>query len=215
MGTTELAGAGAVISTVQDYGRWLKCLLHENEPFSKDVHNDIKKPRMLITTEPTRGADIVHYGLGWARKVYRGHVVYSHSGGMHAYGAQTYWVPEANFGAVAFANTSWSSNAVEDIIIYRLIEDKLGIAESERFDFDGEYVATDLLKNGMLTCFPQLGGQNRAVGCRNATGRSAKDDFPRQTREAFAPHFRYWGTRGNIRRSWLRSDDSVRAASPQ
>ncbi|UNI22687.1 hypothetical protein JDV02_008551 [Purpureocillium takamizusanense] len=139
MGTTELAGAGAVISTVQDYSRWLKCLLHESEPFSKDVHDDIRKPRMLVTTEPTRGADLIHYGLGWARKVYRGHVIYSHSGGMHAYGAQTYWVPEAKFGAVAFANTSWSSNAVEDIIIYRLIENRLGIAESERFDFDGDW----------------------------------------------------------------------------
>ncbi|KAJ6442017.1 penicillin-binding protein [Purpureocillium lavendulum] len=139
MGTTELAGAGAVISTVQDYTRWLKCLLHEKEPFSKDVHKDIKTPRMLVTTEPTRGADIVHYGLGWARKVYRGHVIYSHSGGMHAYGAQVYWVPAAKFGAVAFANTSWSSNAIEDVVIYRLIEDKLGIPTAERFDFDGDW----------------------------------------------------------------------------
>lgn len=53
---------------------------------------------------------------------------------MHAFGAQAYIrLPDAKFGAVAFANTSLTSDAIEAVDIYRLI-DKLVIPESERFD---------------------------------------------------------------------------------
>ncbi|POR32882.1 Uncharacterized protein TPAR_06918, partial [Tolypocladium paradoxum] len=121
------------------YRRRLRlCLLHA-APFSRSVHRDIKKPRMLATTAPRRGLDISLYGLAWNRKLSKGHVIYTHAGGMHAFGAQVYWLPDAKFGAVAFANTAWTSNAVEDVIIYRLIHDKLGIPESERIDFDKDW----------------------------------------------------------------------------
>ena len=135
----EDAAPGGVISTVADYARWVKCLIDESAPFSSDVHKDIRKPRIMESTEPSGGADIGLYGLGWTRKTYKGHVMYRHSGGMNAFGAQVYWFPNAKFGTVAFANTALTSNAVEDIALYRLIDEKLGIPESERFDFAKRY----------------------------------------------------------------------------
>lgn len=161
----EDAAPGGVISTVADYARWVKCLLDEAAPFSSNAHKDMRKPRILATTEPAKGADLSTYGLGWFRNVYKGHVMYSHSGGMHAFGAQVYWFPGAKFGAIALGNTAWTSNAVEDTVLFRLIDEKLGIPESDRFDFEKRHVAhfpqstksTELLTSVQLErCNPDL-----------------------------------------------------------
>lgn len=139
MSLTEVAGAGSAISTVVDYAKWVRCLLHEAAPFSKRVHAEFKTPRMLGGLTTSAGLDISLYGLGWERNLYKGHAMYTHSGGLDGFGAQVYWLPEARFGVVAFANTARTSNAVEDVVIYRLIEDRLGIPKRERFDFDKKY----------------------------------------------------------------------------
>ena len=130
------SGAGAVLSSAVDYAKWVRCLLYEGAPLSKAVHKDIKTPRM-ITAGPNTGLDIQLYALGWNRGTYNGHVVYTHSGGMHAFGAEVFWVPEAKFGAVAFGNTAVSANAVEEVLIYKLLGEKLGIPEEKRFDIGG------------------------------------------------------------------------------
>lgn len=144
MGVEEVSGAAGAFSTVLDYAKWVKCLLYETEPFSKDVHRDIKRPRSMGTTAPGGGVDISLYALGWQRTLYKGHVVYTHGGGLHAYGSQVYWLPEAKFGVVAFANTAMTSNVVEDVVIYRLMDDKLGIPEAQRVEVDQMYVLTIL-----------------------------------------------------------------------
>jgi CubicO group peptidase (beta-lactamase class C family) len=140
LGVGEISGAGGAFSTVLDYAKWVRCLLLETEPLSGDVHKDIKKPRSIGSAAPGGGLDISLYSLGWQRTLYKGHVVYTHGGGMHAYGSQVYWLPDAKFGVVAFGNTAWTSNAVEDVVIYRLIGNKLGIPEEDQFDFGKTYV---------------------------------------------------------------------------
>ncbi|KAL5603627.1 hypothetical protein FOVSG1_006377 [Fusarium oxysporum f. sp. vasinfectum] len=139
MNVTQLSGAGAVFSNVLDYAKWVKCLLYEAFPFSKEVHMDIKSPRMLESTQPDGSNDIVAYGLGWHRRLFKGHIVYDHSGGVHAFGAQVYWLPDIRYGVVAFANTAVTSNAVEEILAWKLIQDRLEIPENERFDVNSKY----------------------------------------------------------------------------
>jgi uncharacterized membrane protein len=70
-----------------------------------------------------------------------GHVVYRHSGGMHAYGAYIYWLPEIKYGVVSFGNTAVTSNVVEIILTTQLIADKLGIPDHERFNYAARQVA--------------------------------------------------------------------------
>ncbi|KAK2666513.1 Beta-lactamase/transpeptidase-like [Fusarium oxysporum f. sp. vasinfectum] len=139
MNVTQLSGAGAVFSNVLDYAKWLKCLLHEALPFSKDVHRDIQSPRMIEFAQSNGSSDIVTYGLGWDRRLFKGHVVYIHSGGVHAFGAQVYWLPDIGYGIVAFANTATTSNAVEEVLAWKLIQDRLEVPENERFDVKSKY----------------------------------------------------------------------------
>ncbi|KHN93895.1 Beta-lactamase/transpeptidase-like protein [Metarhizium album ARSEF 1941] len=135
MVVTEHGGAGAIFSNVLDYAKWVKCLLHESAPLSKAVHKDIKTPRFISSPLPNDGFDSVLYGLGWERTSIYGHVVYQHSGGMHAYGAYVYWLPEIKYGIVSFANTAVTSNVAEMVLSTRLIADRLGIPEEKRFDY--------------------------------------------------------------------------------
>lgn len=126
--------AGAIVSNVLDYTKWVKCLLGQTEPLSASVHKDIRKPRALYSSTPDLNMDIMLYGLGWVRTVFHDHVVYMHSGGTAAFGAQVFWLPEVNYGVVAFGNVAGLSNAAETIVAYRLMEDKLGVPEAERKD---------------------------------------------------------------------------------
>lgn len=133
MSVVELSGAGGIISTAADYAKWVKCLLHEAAPFSVAAHKEIRMPR-IVAGMPEQGRDITMYGLGWQRALYRGHLMYTHGGGLEAFGAQVYWFPDAEFGVVAFANTSTTSNAAGDVLVYRLVHDKLGIAPEDQVD---------------------------------------------------------------------------------
>lgn len=144
MGVTEVSGAGGVMSTALDYAKWVRCLLHEAAPLSEAVHKDIKAPRMIGSTAPAAGLDVLLYSLAWQRTTFRGHVVYTHSGGMHAYGAEVYWLPEHKYGVVAFGNTALTSNAAEDVLGWRLIQDKLGIPREEQYGFNEKYATFPL-----------------------------------------------------------------------
>ncbi|KPM42846.1 hypothetical protein AK830_g3696 [Neonectria ditissima] len=138
MSVVEISGAGAIISTAVDYAKWVRCLLHEAAPFSAAVHREIRTPR-IVAGMPELGKDVTMYGLGWQRALYRGHVMYSHSGGLDCFGTQVYWFPDAKFGVVAFANTSATSNAAEDVLVYKLVHERLEIAPELQVDMGAKW----------------------------------------------------------------------------
>ncbi|KAL9019974.1 MAG: hypothetical protein Q9185_002764 [Variospora sp. 1 TL-2023] len=134
-------GAGFVISNVVDYAKWLKCLLYETEPFSKQSHKDIRKPRMLAYQEEKTGPGEVLHGLGWQQKVVHGVLVYMYGATEAAYATQVYWLPELKYGLVTMANVAAPGNAAEETIAWKMVEDKLGVPENERFDISGHMKA--------------------------------------------------------------------------
>lgn len=142
MPVVEISGAGAVLSSALDYAKWVKSLLHQSGPLSEDVHKDIRTPRTLWDANLAPGYDLLLYGLGWMRTLHKGHVVYTHSGGMHAFASEVYWFPEAMYGVVVFGNTA-ISQPLEETIAWKLIDDKLGIPQKERTDYGAKYVYVD------------------------------------------------------------------------
>lgn len=133
--TRESGGAGLVISTVNDYAKWARCLLDRTGPFSEATHEAIRTPRMLT---PAREGDRMGdgdltYGLAWMKKTYHGEVVFKHGGTEMAYSAQLYWIPRLRYAVVVMANTGLA-NSAEDEVVWRLIEDKLNVPKSQRYD---------------------------------------------------------------------------------
>lgn len=137
----EHGGAGAIISNAEDYAKWAKCMLLGEAPFSEAVHRDIRTPRIVQQgMSGAGGKDVTTYALGWERVLYHGHLMYSHSGGMMAAGSAVVWLPDDKLGLVAFGNTSITSHAVIDTVLYKLIDDKLGIAPGKGKNPAKEYV---------------------------------------------------------------------------
>lgn len=137
MALTDFSAAGAVISTVKDYAKWISCLVNKSAPLSQKTHLDLQKPRMFLDEDGGATGDKMAatlYGLGWLRTTIHGKTVYFHPGGMHAYGAEVFWLPDVKFGVVTFGNTVVSSNWQQLDVVYRLIEDKLGVAADERIN---------------------------------------------------------------------------------
>ena len=129
--TAPLNGAGAVISNVIDYSKWIKCLLRKDKPLSEAVHAQIRKPRSVQNPEPGLGADVTLYSLSWFRTTVHGEVAYWHSGSVGTHGALVYWFPDLDYGVVIFANYP---SPVRQVLMWRLIEDKINVPKGKRYD---------------------------------------------------------------------------------
>ncbi|KJK80157.1 hypothetical protein H634G_04396 [Metarhizium anisopliae BRIP 53293] len=134
MATAEVSGAGAVISSVVDYARWVKALLKKDAFLSEATHEDIVRPRFISMAEPSKGADVTTYALGWFRTVLHGERTIWHSGSTGTHGALVYWLPERQYGVVVLANYP---NGVLEAVMYRLLEDRLGVPQDRRIDING------------------------------------------------------------------------------
>ncbi|KAK2616362.1 hypothetical protein QQS21_000796 [Conoideocrella luteorostrata] len=135
----EASGAGAMITSVNDLAKWLKCLLSESEPFSKAVHADIQLPRAMYRPVPGMGKDIVTYGIGVTRTVYRGQVYFEHGGTTEGHSADVIWLPGLKLGLVLMSNAAPTGNFMGATLARKIIDDKLGIPTKDRIDMNAYY----------------------------------------------------------------------------
>lgn len=139
----EVEGAGAVISSVKDYTKWIRCLLNRSAPLSKETHKDIQTPRFIDDRVPTFGMSGVSlYGLGWWTNTFHGNRVHYHSGSTLTHGALVWWLPELNYGAVIFSNIP---GPIRNLVMRKLVEDKLNIAQKDRFNLTEPQVHQGIL----------------------------------------------------------------------
>lgn len=130
-----VSGAGNVISNVEDYAKWLRFLISQSPPLSKAGHESLRHPRTIVDESPLPGmVGPSTYALGWSVEDYRGEPVISHSGGLPGFGALVGYLPRRDYGIVMMGNTAATSNVVELILFYRLLDDYLLIPERDRGD---------------------------------------------------------------------------------
>lgn len=144
------SGAAGIISNVVDYSKWVRCLLFKSAPFSNATHDDIRKPRTIASTTAGGGMDVVLYGLGWERTLFHGQVLYKHNGQGLSFGSTVFWLPERNYGVVSFGNTFLTSNYAQEVIIRRLVEDKMAIADKERYNVSSRCVCSVVDSSALL-----------------------------------------------------------------
>lgn len=146
-----IAPAGAVISSVMDYTRWISELLHaakQDKDTTSSGGQHVITPELFreLTTarsmlfEPPMGEHNQHraYALGWALAppvCGIDHPIISHAGGLNGFGAQLYLLPNDNFGVITLGNTATSSNVVGDTICLNLIGKRLGLHGADRTKF--------------------------------------------------------------------------------
>jgi CubicO group peptidase (beta-lactamase class C family) len=135
MNLTLTSGAGSIVSNVLDYSKWLKALLNKSTPLSEAGHNAIRTPRTIDIEPGTPFTGTLTYTLGWNFGVYHGHEFFMHEGGMEAFGAVIIFFPALKYGLVSFGNTGMTSNFVEEMMVFHLIDEKLKIPREDRFDW--------------------------------------------------------------------------------
>ncbi|KAH8892545.1 beta-lactamase/transpeptidase-like protein [Thozetella sp. PMI_491] len=130
----EVSGAGAIMSNILDYAKWISCMVNAAVPFSPQVHADIRRPRIYVaaTDEAVGGWFDVpgDYTVGWISSSYKGHRFWWHNGGTDASCSQAIFFPDLKFAVVNMANSGW--NAASEILLWELIDNKLGLSEGER-----------------------------------------------------------------------------------
>lgn len=132
----EASGAGAIITTVNDMAKWLNCLLEEAEPLSKSVHADMQRPRTIMNPVARMGKDIVTYGLGVTRTVYKGEVYFEHGGTTDGHSTSVVWMPGLKLGLIMMSNAAPVGNFMGTTLTHKIIDDRMGIVEKDRIDFN-------------------------------------------------------------------------------
>ncbi|CAK7562938.1 MAG: hypothetical protein SEPTF4163_000794 [Sporothrix epigloea] len=156
----EVSGAGAVISSVRDYARWLRCWVDgpafaangaaklsttdacAGIPFTRAGLDAVLAPKMVISHTSASPAPFdapMAYASAWQTSSYKGHRFWGHSGGSNAFGSQVYFFPDDRFGVVLFGNTASTSNAAELILLWHLADEKFGVPQEDRYDWDKRF----------------------------------------------------------------------------
>ncbi|KAJ5907916.1 beta-lactamase/transpeptidase-like protein [Penicillium taxi] len=141
MPVEEVSGAGAIITNVLDYAKWVHALLRPQALVEKRIFQDLEtkhqlwQPRTLMSIEASFIGPRA-YALGWRTGCYMGIQIFEHSGGMNAFGAQLLLAPELEFGVIILANIAQTSNYAAQFLAFHLLDERLGIPRQQRFDWD-------------------------------------------------------------------------------
>ncbi|PYI26038.1 beta-lactamase/transpeptidase-like protein [Aspergillus indologenus CBS 114.80] len=151
----EISGAGAIISSVGDYAKWVHALMNPETSSSSSsssgdstattslsaaVCADVGTARTLIPPPSDPFLRPMAYCLGWNRYVYRGVEILTHDGGIDGFGAEIAMIPALKYAVVTMANSTYTANFGGTCLVYKLIDDKLGIAAEDRYDWTQKYM---------------------------------------------------------------------------
>lgn len=168
-----LAGAGATISSVNDYSLWIRALLqaadrsssqNSSSPVFYQLYRQLMSPRTIvnadeITSSPYGKVFITppDYALGWLTQTLFNHVLVSHGGGLTGFGTELYLLPEDGFGVVTMGNTALTSNIAGQYVALSILAKRLKSSKSD-FEAAFQYVQN----KGSIT---GLSPQHFCLGC--------------------------------------------------
>ena len=135
MNFPEVSGAGEVISTADDYAKWMRCLLSNSSPLTSSMTKDLWTARSMVTDEGDMQApydgNLLNYGLGWFICSYQGYRVLYHPGGILGAGSLIMLVPELKWGVSFFGNGNDVGMTLKGLP-FALLDKLLGLPEYKR-----------------------------------------------------------------------------------
>jgi len=160
---TPIAGAGATMSTVNDYAKWINTWLtaaaqrrtdaeskstSKSSPITYDLIASLQSPRTFVPAlPPSTSVDALSflspptYALGWFGATSHSlglpgptRRLTFHGGGLPGFGTELYMLLDEAFGVVSMGNTAGSSNLVGSVIFYALYKQRFGKSEDNNLD---------------------------------------------------------------------------------
>ncbi|KAF9279759.1 hypothetical protein BGZ68_007717 [Mortierella alpina] len=130
------APAGDLYSNAFDLLRWGTTIMQGGKLDGKQILNEQSVQETLIghtlkvkTKRSPDFAPVEAYGLGWMLDSYKGHVVYSHSGGNPGYTSQLTMIPNADLVIATLTNASMTSLPTE--MQYLIADRVLGLEKTQ------------------------------------------------------------------------------------
>ncbi|KJK74870.1 hypothetical protein H634G_09914 [Metarhizium anisopliae BRIP 53293] len=134
----EGQGAGSVVTSVNDYIKYVQAMLNKDEPFTEDVYKGILKPRTIVGLDlekPYPYSSPRIYASGWHLHHYRGYNIVAHDGGIPGCSTTHMFMPELKFGCVVFGNAEGACT-IFTALTHELIDDALNLPEDQRLDWE-------------------------------------------------------------------------------
>ena len=138
MDSQVVSGAAHMISNVLDFAKYLKAMIDESPPISKKGYEELRAPRSIQPPPKYGGpyAGPLTYTLGWNYTVYNGESLFFHGGGVPGFGTLMCYIPKKRWGVAMMANTEIRSNAMQEIIWHKLMDDRLSVPKEKQFNFE-------------------------------------------------------------------------------
>lgn len=134
-----VSGAGAMISNVIDYTKWLRCMMNKSSPLSQAAHQTLTEPRIHFSERGNNPFQPPHaYALGWTIDMYRGKRVIWHGGSWTGFGSAMMYLPDLQWGLVMMGNTTGTSNCVQITLFMEMLDEILGTPSDEKVDWSSE-----------------------------------------------------------------------------
>jgi CubicO group peptidase (beta-lactamase class C family) len=138
----NVAPAGALISSVNDYAKWLQLNLNKGKLSGKTYFSE-KSFNKLTTPQATFGVgknsekvNFKGYGMGWSVQDYQGYKIIGHGGGYDGMISKSTFVPDKDLGIIVLTNSlNWAPTAVVNKTLDVLLA---GITEGK--DWSADYL---------------------------------------------------------------------------
>ncbi|KXH59768.1 penicillin-binding protein [Colletotrichum salicis] len=130
-------GAGAIVSNVLDYAKYLRVMMTESAPISKAGHREVKTPRTIVAPAMAPHNGPVSYALGWLTAILGIEQVYFHNGQIDMFVLMMMMIPSQQIGVVVFIN---SGSQAPQVIATHILSEHLGIPENQRPDMNRKYL---------------------------------------------------------------------------
>ncbi|KAL4772837.1 putative penicillin-binding protein [Aspergillus nidulans var. acristatus] len=130
-------GAGNILTSVNDYAKWVSALLVRAPPLSEEGYAALFGAYSIVApvvNPPFSAPDL--YGLGWFLQNYRGLQIIQHGGAQVGFGAFVVLLPEKETGLTILGNEMMGTNQVSLILAFEIIDGLLGIKQEERPDWE-------------------------------------------------------------------------------
>jgi hypothetical protein len=127
----EGQGAGSIITSVNDFIKWVKALLNREDPINQKVYEGLTRMRAFVNPNATRRkryTSPVAYAAGLDIYYYRGHMIVGHNGVTSGWGSRFFFLPDFEFGSVIVGNSE-GANSVASILVRRLVDNFLGVED--------------------------------------------------------------------------------------
>lgn len=136
--TPEANGAGSIITSVNDYIKWVRAIMNQQDPITEDTYQGLIRGRIIADPDHKDLAPFtspVFIGAGWEVAYYRGYRIVQHDGGIPGVSTTHFFLPEVKFGACIFGNSE-DSYAVGRIVMAEMIDEVLNIPADQRVDWE-------------------------------------------------------------------------------